>query len=186
MAGYSKETERQNEALKSILRDEAPEKRAMVGYNSGKELKKHGDKISPLSEVMKEARMPWFCPECKKTMKIKLDDKMWRLYGHCFDCQVKMETKLRAIGKYEDWEKNKIKENKKSYVKDMLQGLDSWENESMPEIHNSVGLEKVELEKEQWNSNKEHVKKLVEDARKYLYGLLEEVDGEEDESTADR
>ena len=110
MAGYSKETERQNEALKSILRDEAPEKRAMVGYNSGKELKKHGDKISPLSEVMKEARMPWFCPECKKTMKIKLDDKMWRLYGHCFDCQVKMETKLRAIGKYEDWEKNKIKE----------------------------------------------------------------------------
>ena len=68
----------------------------------------------------------------------------------------------------------------------MLQGLDSWENESMPEIHNSVGLEKVELEKEQWNSNKEHVKKLAEDARKYLYGLLEEVDGEEDESTADR
>jgi hypothetical protein len=97
-----------------------------------------------------------------------------------------METKLRAIGEYEDWEKNKIKENKKSYVKDMLQGLDSWENESMPEIHNSVGIEKVELEKEQWNYNKEHVKKLADDARKYLYSLLEEVNGEEDERTTDR
>ncbi len=31
-----------------------------------------------------------------------------------------------------------------------------------------------------------HVLNKYEDARKYLYGLLEEVDGEEDESTADR
>ncbi|SVD50482.1 uncharacterized protein METZ01_LOCUS403336, partial [marine metagenome] len=153
MAGYSKETERQNKALKSILRGETPEKRVMVGYNSGKEPEKQGDIISPLSDVMKEARMPWFCPECNKTMKIQLDDKMWRLYGHCFDCQIKIETKLRATGEYEEWEKNKLKENKKSYVKDMLQGLDSWENESMPDIHNSVGLEQVELQKEQWNSN---------------------------------
>jgi len=95
-------------------------------------------------------------------------------------------NKALELSENEDWEKNKIKENKKSYVKDMLQGLDSWENESMPEIHNSVGIEKVELEKEQWNSNKEHVKKLADDARKYLYSLLEEVDGEEDERTADR
>ena len=56
----------------------------------------------------------------------------------------------------------------------------------MPEIHNSVGLEKVELQKEQWNSNKEHVKKLAEDARKYLYSLLEEEDGEEDGISTDR
>ena len=150
MAGYSKETQRQNEVLKSILRDETPEKRVLVGYEGDTEVKQ-GDKISPLTDVMKEARMPWFCPECKKTMKIKLDDKMWRLYGHCFDCQIKIETKMRAAGNYEEWEKNRIRENKKSYVKDMLQGLDSWEKESMPEIHNSVGLEEVELQKEKWN-----------------------------------
>ena len=184
MSGYSKETERQNKALKSILQNEAPEKRVMIGYE-GDDVKQ-GDKISPLTDIMKEARMPWFCPECKKTMKIKLDDKMWRLYGHCFDCQVKIETKLRATGKFEEWEKNRIKENKKAYVKDMLQGLDSWENESMPDIHNSVGLEKVELQKEQWNFNKEHVKKLAEDARKYLSALLEKEDGEEDGISTDR
>ena len=183
MSGYSKETERQNEALKSILRNEAPEKRAMVGYNSGKEPEKHGDKIDKLSEVMMEARMPWFCPECKKTMALKLDDKMWRLYGHCFDCQIKIETKLRASGEYEEWEKNKISKNKISYVKDMLQGLESWENEKMPEIYNSVGLEQVELQEEHWDSNKEHIKKLAEDAREYLYSLLEEEGGEDGIST---
>ena len=117
MAGYSKEAERQNEALKSVLRGETPEKRIMVGYNSGKEPEKHGDKIDPITDIFKDARMPWFCPECKKTMKIQLDDKMWRLYGHCFDCQIKIETKLKASGEYEEWEKNKIKENKKSSPK---------------------------------------------------------------------
>jgi len=180
MAGYSKEAERQNEALKSVLRGETPEKRIMVGYSSGKEPEKHGDKIDPITDIFKDARMPWFCSECKKTMKIKLDNKMWRLYGHCFDCQVKIETKLKASGEYEEWEKNKIKENKKSYVKDMLQGLESWENEKMPGIYNSVGLVQVELKEEHWNANKEHIKKLAEDARKYLYSLLEEEDGEED------
>ena len=98
MAGYSKESERQNKALKSILRGETPEKRVQVGYNGdkdGKAWEKQGDKIDRLSEIMKEVRMPWFCPECKKTMKNNLDDKMWRLFGHCFDCQVTIENKLR-------------------------------------------------------------------------------------------
>ena len=58
MAGYSKDTERQNEALKSILRNEAPEKRAMVGYNSGKEPEKHGDKDSQPGAIAAEYARP--------------------------------------------------------------------------------------------------------------------------------
>ena len=69
--GYSKETERQNEVLGSLLKGETPEKRVMVGYEGKPE--EGGDKISHLSEVMKEARMPWFCPVCKKIMKKRLD-----------------------------------------------------------------------------------------------------------------
>ena len=37
MAGYSKENERQNKALKSILRGQTPEQRVMVGYEGEKE-----------------------------------------------------------------------------------------------------------------------------------------------------
>ena len=100
MAGYSKESERQNKALRAIMRGETPEKRVMVGYDKEKS-ESSGDKIDRLSDIMKEARMPWFCPECDKTMKKRLDNKFWRLFGHCFDCQVKLEHKLRLEGKYD-------------------------------------------------------------------------------------
>ena len=48
----SREEVRQNKAMQSILRGETPEKRVMVGYDK-KEEKQVGDKIYPISEVMK-------------------------------------------------------------------------------------------------------------------------------------
>ena len=95
--------------IESILKGEDPQKRIFVGYE-GKS-KKKGDKVSRLSEIMADARMPWFCPKCKKVMKSKADDKMWRLFGHCLECQVEFEHELRTSGKYEDWENKKILEN---------------------------------------------------------------------------
>ena len=109
--GYSKDIERQNKALQSILDGGTPEQRIMVGY-SGKKVVE-GDNISKLTNVMKNARMPWFCPKCDKVMKKRLDDKMWFMYDHCFDCQIKKEHKMRIEGTYDDWMKNKILSNQK-------------------------------------------------------------------------
>ena len=90
MAGYSKENERHNKALKSILRGETPEKRIFVAQEDlefkkklADEAKKEQERIDEKLEVTKEARMPWFCPECKKVMKKRLDNKMWYLYTQC-------------------------------------------------------------------------------------------------------
>ena len=58
----SRESVRENKAMQSILRGETPEKRIMVGYRDDKKVTNQGDKISELSEIMQEARMPWFCP----------------------------------------------------------------------------------------------------------------------------
>ncbi len=69
MASYSKEAERQNKVLGDLLAGREPEKRIMVGYDSGNEPLKQGDKIDRLSDIMKEVRMPYFCPSCKKVMK---------------------------------------------------------------------------------------------------------------------
>ena len=79
----SREEVRQNKAMQSILRGDTPEKRVMVGYDK-KEEKQVGDKIDPISEVMKEARMPWFCPKCKKVMKKRLDNKIWFISKNIF------------------------------------------------------------------------------------------------------
>ena len=80
--GYSKESERQNQVLGDLLSGKTPEKRVMVGYK-GKE-QESGDQISRMTDIMKGARMPMFCPNCDKIVKKRLDDKMWSLFGHCF------------------------------------------------------------------------------------------------------
>ena len=102
---YSKEAERQNKALGDVLAGRTPEKRVMVGYEGKKQ--ESGDQISRLSDIMKEARMPMFCPKCDVIMKKRLDNKFWGMFGHCFDCQVKIENKMRIAGTYDEWEKNR-------------------------------------------------------------------------------
>ena len=79
MAGYSKENTRQNDALKTILRGSAPEKRIFVAQEDlefKKQLKKEKEeeskRISEKLEITKEVRVPWFCPACDKVMKKQL------------------------------------------------------------------------------------------------------------------
>ena len=143
---YSKESERQNKVLGDLLAGRTPEKRVMVGYNGGKQ--KEGDQISRITDLMKEARMPMFCPECDLLMKKKLDDKMWSMFGHCFDCQIKIENKLRIEGKYEEWAENKIRKNKIAFIKDQLQAIKEWKTTKAPEWFNNVGVNYPMLEKE--------------------------------------
>ena len=177
--GYSKESERQNKVLGDLLAGREPEKRVMVGFNSGKEPEKHGDKIDRLSDIMKEARMPWFCPECDKTMKKKLDNKFWRMMGHCFDCQVKIENKLRVEGKWEEYEKKKILENKKAYLKDLKQSIDEFEETGgKATFFNEVGVVEKGVEKEEWSMGQENFDQLVDEAREHIERLEMELENE--------
>ena len=160
--GYSKETERQNQALNDILSGNETEKRVMVGYKSKE--KEKGDIIPKMTEIMQDVRMPLFCKECNKVMKKRLDDKMWRLYGHCFDCQIKIENKLRIEGKYEEWEKEKIKQNKIAFIKDQIQTIEEWKDMKAPEWYNQVGVNYPEMEKEKWSVDTSHIKLMAEEA----------------------
>ena len=176
--GYSKESERQNAVLKDLLAGREHEKSyVQLGYEGKSE--PHGDKIDRLSDILKEARMPWFCPECKKVMKKRLDDKFWRMMGHCFDCQIKIENKLRIEGKYEEWEKNKIRENKKSYLKDLKQSIDEFEETGgKATFFNEVGVVEKGVEKEEWSMGQENFDKLVTEAREYIDFLEKELEDE--------
>ena len=182
--GYSKEQERQNKILGDLMSGREPEKRIMVGYNSGKEPEKQGDKIDKLSEVMKEARMPWFCPSCKKTMKKKLDNKFWRLENQCFDCHVEMENKLRMNGEYEKYEKGKVLENKKAYLEDLKQSIDDFEKTGgKAEFFNEVGVVEKNVEREDWSMGQENFDKLVQEAREYIEELETELEDEQKTNT---
>ena len=172
---YSKERERENKALKALLKGDSVEKRVMVGYEGDKQ--ESGDKIDRLSDIMKDARMPMFCPKCGKVMKIKLDNKMWLLYNHCFDCQIKIENKLRIQGKYSEYEEEKVKNNKRAYIKDMLNGIQEWKEKTKTmEKMESVGVQTPEVAKEKWNINSDHINKMADDAEKFLKEQLSELD----------
>ena len=177
--GYSKSSERENKVLGDLISGKTPEKRVMVGYEGKKEVAKHGDKVDRLSDIMKEARMPWFCPECDKTMKKKLDNKFWRLMGHCFDCQIRIENKLRIEGKWEEYEKKKILENKKAYLKDLKQSIDEFEaSGGKTTFFNEVGVTEKGVEKEEWSMGQENFDQLVDEAREHIERLEMELENE--------
>ena len=160
--GYSKETERQNKILGDLLSGKTPEKRIMVGYESKE--KEKGDIIPKMTEIMQDVRMPSFCKKCKKIMKKQLDNKFWNLYGHCMDCQIKFETKLRFEGKYEEWEEKKILRNKIAFVKEQIQSVEEWRDMKAPEWFNNVGVNYPELEKESWDMDTTQIKLMADEA----------------------
>ena len=176
MAGRSKEAERQNVALKNILDGKPAEKRSMVGYQ-GEQEKNLGGKTreSELSKIMQSVRMPLFCPKCKKTMKKKLDDKFWRLFEHCWDCQIDFEHKLRLEGKYDEWATERAKNNQKGWIEDMIQSIEQWRTERPVDQIYNVGVKDPEVKIEKAQVNEEALNKLADDAIKDLKKMKENI-----------
>ena len=173
MAGYSKEAERQNKALGNLLKGQEVEKRTIVGYEGKK--KEKGDIKSELTDIMSEVRMPLFCPKCKKTMKKKLDDKFWRLFEHCWDCQLDFEHKLRLEGKYDEWANGRAKNNQKAWVDDMIQGIEQWRTERPVDQVYNVGIKDPEVKIEKAQVNEKAINKLADDAIKDLKKMKENI-----------
>ena len=179
------EHQRHVKARESILRGETPEKRIIVSFEDPKEKKEREKQIkeerkrsNERVEALKEAKMPWFCPECNKVMKQRLDDKMYRLHNHCFDCQVKFENNLRIEGKYEEWEEKKVLNNQLSYIKDQIDSIENWKDEASEslEVFDQVGIQDVELQTEKWSQNTEQVETMSKEALEELNKMKTEVE----------
>ena len=177
-----KERAKQLKAVRSILRGEEVQKTVMVGYEGKKQ--KQGDIESPLTSIMQKVRMPWCCPECKKVLKSRLDDKFWRMMGHCFDCQVDFENKLRIECKFDDWAQSKMLENQKSQLKDLEQSLDDFEKTGgKKEWFNQVGVNNPELEAEKWEMGEKEFEKTISDAKDFIREKRELVEEAEQQLT---
>ncbi len=120
-------------------------------------------------------------PNCQKetctcTMPKRLDEKMRRIHGMCFDCVIDMEHKIRLEGKWDEYEKTKVKENALAWLKEAERDKDAIASElSRLEFTNDFGdnekwktplnkeelLEKIEKEFEEFRNN--FIKKLEDD-----------------------
>jgi len=181
MAGYSKDMDRANKALKDLMSGKEHEKDyVQVGYEGKQENRGGETRKSELTDIMASVRMPWFCPSCKKAMKKKLDNKFWRMFGHCMDCQIVYETKLRYEGKFEEYAQRKMIENRKSYLKDLKQSIVEFEETGgKAEWFNQVGVQTPELEKEKWEMGEEQFNQVVNEAKEHINKLEEAINEEE-------
>jgi hypothetical protein len=118
------------------------------------------------------------CPKetCTCTMPKRLDQKMKAIHGMCFDCVIDMEHKIRLEGKWDEYEKRKVKENALAWLSEAEKDKNAIASElSRVEFTNDFGdnekwktpfnkeemLEKIEKEFEEFRNN--FIKKLEED-----------------------
>lgn len=128
-------------------------------------------------------------PNCQKetctcTMPKKLDQKMKMIHGMCFDCTISFEHNLRLQGKWEEYERQKIKENAMSWLKDAEKDKNVIVDElSRLEFTNDFG----EIEKWDTRINKDELLKKIEKEfeqfRKDFIDQIEETDGSSVEKT---
>ena len=180
MAGYSRESERQNNALRAIMRGDTPEKRIMVANVDKefqefvkKEREEEQKRINEKLEATKEARLPWFCPDCKRVMKRNIDEKMWYLHGHCFECQLEIENRMMIEGTFDEYEKKKVNANKLAWIRDKKQEIIDFKKQKPMEAFNQINPDGHTLTKEKWSQNFEEINKQADEALEHLEKIEE-------------
>jgi hypothetical protein len=82
-----------------------------------------------------DAKTPWWCPKCSKPLNHRFDIKFWRIRGHCMDCVIKDESKIRREGKWEEYERKIMLRNYIAEVEDKIAELQSYyEQVNKPEF----------------------------------------------------
>ena len=118
--------------------------------------------ISKLDSIRKAVAKPLHCPKCSSVMKNRLDDKMWKIHGICYDCVINMETELRVLGKYDEYERAMMTGNLSAWAKDMQVYVTERLSES-----NTYVTEQGDVE--DWKSNtKAQEQRVLDNMQDYL------------------
>tara|TARA_R110000824_G_scaffold18026_6_gene72138 strand:+ start:8054 stop:8635 length:582 start_codon:yes stop_codon:yes gene_type:complete len=161
---------KQQSGYKKVL---ARHKEGEVWEENGKQWTiKNGVKqsITKLDEAKKALRLPLRCPNCGGPMKHRLAKKMYKIHGFCFDpCTVEMEAKLKEAGLYEQYEKRMMQGSIKSFIKD----IEEWVENLVTNTGQSYVTEQGDIE--DWKSNTNKSKELLENVKKYVTHLSEHI-----------
>jgi len=87
--------------------------------------------ITKLDNLKKLVVLPLTCPSCKTPFKIHdVNKKMHSIHGMCLDCVTEIETRLKIEGKYEQYEKDILNQNKNASLEEFEMGLEAWMKEN--------------------------------------------------------
>jgi hypothetical protein len=132
-------------------------------------------------ELQKELSSFANCPKetCTCDFPNRYDKKMKAIHGMCFDCVIAMEHKLRIQGKYEEYEREKIKSNALAWLAEAEKDKDILADTlSRLEFTNEFG----DVEKWNTNFNKEELLEKItiefENFKKMILEQLEDTNAE--------
>ena len=125
-----------------------------------------------LQAIRDEIYIPKTCPKCKTVMTKWQDKKFYSLHKMCMDCVIKYEHELKLDGKYDDYAKNKIKQNALAWLKDAEAEIEVLKNSFKAEYVNEDGsIEKWEFPISP-NQMKENIEKqFIEFKKEFLEKL---------------
>jgi len=118
--------------------------------------------ITKLDRAKKAHQVPLTCPKCGGSMNHHLAKKMYKIHGFCFDCTIDMEADLRKAGLYEEYERNMMQGNMKTWAT----GLEQWVKDQLNETMTYVT---EEGDVEDWKGNdSKHKAKIMKNVTEYL------------------
>lgn len=125
--------------------------------------------ITKLDSVKELAKIPLCCPKCGNRMKKRLDSKMYKIHGFCFDCVIDYEASLQKAGLFEEYESKMTQGNIKAFISD----LEGWITES---LEDKISIVTEQGDVEDWGALSTGYKDQVrEDLKNYLDLLREHV-----------
>lgn len=116
------------------------------------------------------------CPKetCTCTMPKQMDQKMKSIHGMCFDCVVEMEHKIRLEGRWDEYERQKVKENALAWLAEAERDKNAIAEElSKVEFANSFG------DVEKWNTGttkEELLKKIEEEFQRFKEDFIQKLE----------
>jgi hypothetical protein len=123
--------------------------------------------VTKFDNLKKAIMLPLVCPNCTKSMSNHpLNKKMWPIHNMCFDCVVDMETELKRVGKYAEYERKMMIGGVKTYIKEL--------EDIMLEISLDNSKETFVTEAgdiEEWKGNTNLNKQAVKELQEYIEKL---------------
>lgn len=175
-------TKKEVTRLRNIVKGKAGDKTTTsVGYSKKEEFHKEGDvweekgktwtikdgikkNITKLKKARKLGIAPLFCPECNKVMKQQLDKSFYFLHKKCHTCVSQFETRLKAEGKWEEYQ-NSIHNNE---IDNKIKDFKTYIEEKLSESNNTYVSENGEVEKWLGEVDVDRVENYVKEVIEYL------------------
>jgi hypothetical protein len=182
--------ERDVQRMRNIIKkDYSAKTTTQVGYTKAHTEYKEGDiweedgrkwtikdgirqSVTRFDKLKKAISLPLVCPNCSKAMKNDtLNKKMWPIHSKCFDCVIKMETKLKQKeGAFEEYARNLMTGGVKAYIKDLEDALLDLASESNDEFVTEQG------DVEKWAGKGVDTTKLTKEIQEHIQELKSTID----------